>query len=249
MKKNAILDLAGVWDFVFREEGTPELNVTEIYFNDYAAVPGCFDLVHAYYLKRGTGYYRRFVDVEGEVELFSEGLGLRAKIYWDKKEIAKIDAPFSKNTFRFNAGPAGRHELIIAVNNEFDDSNSSMWRRDYDFYAHGGIYRKLTIKPAEAVFEKEIKILTADIECGKVDVTLVFDGEVANIAEAEIYFDNSLTADKIALLNGQGRAVLSVPDFKLWSPESPALHRAVIKVGDVVFEKTFGRNVKKHAVE
>ena len=86
------------------------------------------------------------------------------------KKIAEIDAPFSKSTFRFNAGENGRHELIIAVNNEFDDSNSSMWRRDYDFYAHGGIYRKLTIKTAEAIYEREIKILTADIDCGKVDI-------------------------------------------------------------------------------
>ena len=245
MKQTAFYNLAGMWDFVFRDAAIPEFDVTEISFNDFAAVPGCFDLVPAYYLKRGTGYYRTFVEIGGEVELFSEGLGLRAVIYWDRKKIAEIDAPFSKSTFRFNAGENGRHELIIAVNNEFDDSNSSMWRRDYDFYAHGGIYRKLTIKTAEAIYEREIKILTADIDCGKVDISLAFDGEVENISEAEVYFDNSLAAEKITLVNGQGRGVLTVPDFKLWSPEEPNLHHALIKVGDVSFEKTFGlREVK-----
>lgn len=240
MKKTAIFDLAGVWDFKFRDASDPEPDINEVCFDDFAAVPGCFDLVHAYYLKRGTGFYRRYVDAGGEVELFSEGLGLRGKIYWDRKLIADIDAPFSKNTFRFNAGDYGRHEIIVAVNNEFDDSSSSMWHRDYDFYAHGGIYRKLTLKPAEPVFEREIKILTADIDCGKVEITLVLDGEIKNISEAEVYFDNALAVNKITLLNGRGKAVLSVPDFKLWSPEAPNLHHAVIKVGDVVFEKTFG---------
>ena len=245
MNKTAVYELSGLWDFVFRDAAIPEFNVTKISFNDFAVVPGCFDLMSAYYLKRGTGYYRKFVEIGGEVELFSEGLGLRGVIYWDREKIAEINVPFSKNTFRFNAGEMGSHELIIAVNNEFDDSNSSMWGRDYDFYAHGGIYRKLTIKAAEKIFEREIKILTADIDCGKVDIALKLDGEVENITEAEIYFDNSTVAEKIILSHGQGRAVLTVPDFKLWSPEEPNLHHAVIKAGDVSFEKTFGlRKVK-----
>lgn len=232
--------LPELWEFFFQNAGEKRVDITEIDFNDFAAVPGCFDLMPKYYLRRGTGYYRTFVNIGGQVELYSEGLGLRGKIYWDKELIAEIDAPFSKNTFRFNAGECAEHELIIAVNNEFDDSNSSLWRRDYDFYAHGGIYRPITLKKAEAVFAEEIKIITSDIESGEVEITCVFDGEIKNIRETEIFFDNSLSANKLALSKGQGKAKFKVPSFKLWSPESPNLHKAVFKVGDVIFEKNFG---------
>ena len=115
-----------MWDFYFCRKSLAEIDVTEITFNDIAAVPGCFDTGHPYFLQRGTGCYRTFVEVGGEIELYSEGLGLRADIYWDKKKVAEIDAPFSKNTFRFDAGSEGRHELIFAVNNQFDDGKASL---------------------------------------------------------------------------------------------------------------------------
>lgn len=240
MKRQIKTELPAVWDFYFRKDDVPEAEIEKISFDDVAAVPGCFDLIPQYYLQRGTGYYRTFVDIGGQVELYSEGLGMRGTIFRDRKKVAEIDAPFSKNTFRFDAGEEGKHELIIAVNNEFDDSNSSLWRRDYDFYAHGGIYRPLTLKRAEAIFAEEIKIITSDIENGEVEITCVFKGDATDIKEAEIFFDNSLTAKKLALSKGQGTAKFNVPSFKLWSPESPNLHKAIFKVGDVVFERTFG---------
>lgn len=229
-----------LWEFSFQNAREKRADVAEIDFNDFAVVPGCFDLMPQYYLQRGTGYYRTCVEIGGEVELYSEGLGLRGTIFWDKKIVAEIDAPFSKNTFRFDAGAEGCHELIIAVNNEIDTSASSLWQREYDFYAHGGIFRPLTLKRAEAVFAEQIMISTADIEKGEVEITVVFKGDVKNIAEAQVKFDNSLTVNKIKLSNGCGKAKFAVPAFKLWSPESPNLHKAVFKVGDVIFEQTFG---------
>ena len=240
MQNTNQIPLESMWNFYFCKKSLAEIDVTEISFNDIAAVPGCFDTGHPYFLQRGTGCYRTFVDVGGEIELYSEGLGLRADIYWDKKKVAEIDAPFSKNTFRFDAGSEGRHELIFAVNNQFDDGKASLWRRDYDFYAHGGIYRPVTIRRAEAVFAREIKIITSNIDNGEVEISCVFDGDIKNISEAEIVFDNSLTVNKLPLTSGQGSAKFKVPAFKLWSPENPALHHASIKVGDVVFERNFG---------
>lgn len=229
-------ELAGIWEFDFSEMGT----VPQMLFKDVAPVPGCFDLMPEYYLKRGTGSYRRYVEIGGMVELYSEGLGLRGEIFWDGKKIAEVDAPFSKNIFRFDAGEFKKHELIISVNNEFDDSNSSLWRRNYDFYAHGGIYRRIAIRQAEKIFEREIKIITANIERGEVEITLDLDGEIGNISNAKIIFDNSVKEFSLELKQGKGKGIFAVPDFKLWSPESPSLHTAYIKVGDVVFEKTFG---------
>jgi hypothetical protein len=145
---SGVCDLSGIWQFTFVKSPISEIAVSELPFDSFAAVPGCYDLLPQCKFKRGTGVYRRNVEISGPVELTLHGLGLRGAVYWDGNLVGEIDAPFSKRIFRFEAGAAGTHELIIAVNNEFDTAPSSLFKTNYDFYAHGGIYRKVTIAPA-----------------------------------------------------------------------------------------------------
>ena len=84
-------ELAGLWDFAFLPEGTSlGDHLAGLRFETLTVVPGCFDLMPEYYLRRGTGVYRRQVEAGGEMELISGGLGLRGEIYWDRQRIAVI---------------------------------------------------------------------------------------------------------------------------------------------------------------
>ncbi len=238
---NITADLSGLWNFTFLPEGKfSELKTDQLQFDSLAAVPGCFDLMPEYFLKRGTGIYQREVYGGGNMELSSEGLGLRGKIFWDNQQIADIDAPFSKRTIRFEAGENGSHSLMIAVNNEFDDSPSSMFRRNYDFYAHGGIYRKMTLASADGVNVDELKILPLEPEKGKVQISVKFIGIAKNADYAEIRFDGGDEAQKLSLQNGAGTGVFTVPNPRLWSPEKPNLHNAEIRIDETAFSTAFG---------
>ncbi len=237
--ENQKQNLAGVWDFTFLPGNAAGTAVTGAKFDSRAAVPGCFDLMPGLYLRRGTGVYRRMVQAGGEMELTSDGLGLRAEIFWDKRKIAEIDAAFSKNVIRFDAGKCGEHELIIAVCNEFDDSFGSLFRRNYDFYAHGGIYRPLTLAPARKIRPDELKIIPLDLERGTVRISVRFSGKVLP-GKAEIFFDQQTAGAVLPLENGAGSAEFTVPDAKVWSPETPFLHRARIAAGGEEFPVRFG---------
>ena len=173
------------------------------------------------------------------MELFSEGLGLRGKIFWDNQKIAEIDAPFSKRVIRFDAGEYGTHSLVIAVNNEFDDSPSSMFRRNYDFYAHGGIYRGISLAPAKKIHAEEWKILPVDLKKGEVQISVKVSG-AAKKSQAEIRFDGQSEVQILPLKNGVGAGTFTVPNPRLWSPETPNLHQAEMTIEDISFTTTFG---------
>ena len=237
--KNQKQDLAGVWDFTFLPGNATGTAVTEAKFDSRAVVPGCFDLMPGLYLRRGTGIYRRTVEAGGEVELTSDGIGLRAEIFWDQRKIAEIDAPFSKNIIRFDAGACGEHELIIAVCNEFDDSFGSLFRRNYDFYAHGGIFRGLTLAPARKIQADELKVIPLDLERGTVRISVRFSG-AALPGQAEVFFDQQTAPAVLPLENGAGSAEFTVPEAKIWSPETPFLHRVRIAAGGEEFSTRFG---------
>ncbi|MBR4664609.1 MAG: hypothetical protein IKO93_12115, partial [Lentisphaeria bacterium] len=234
-------NLSGLWDFAFLPEGTSLADsLAGLRFETLAAVPGCFDLMPEYYLRRGTGVYRRQVEAGGEMELISDGLGLRGEIYWDRQRIAVIDAPFSRRSIRFDAGKSGRHELIIAVNNEFDDTPSSLFRRNYDFYAHGGLFRPVTLAPASAIRAEELKIIPLGPEKGTVRIAVRFSGKTAGLTQAEVRFDRQEKSLVLPLENGSGEQFFQVPSPHLWSPDDPFLHQAEISVGGEVFAVEFG---------
>ena len=241
MRANCRQDLSGLWDFAFLPEGTSlGGRLAGLRFETLTVVPGCFDLMPEYYLRRGTGVYRRQVEAGGEMELISEGLGLRGEFYWDGKQIATVDAPFSRRVIRFDAGKPGKHELIIAVNNEFDDTTSSLFRRNYDFYAHGGLFRPVTLVPAPAVRADELKIIPLEPEKGTVRITVKFSGEISGLKQAEIRFDRQAEPVILPLKEGIGEQVFQVPSPHLWSPDDPFLHTAEIQVGGEVFAVEFG---------
>jgi beta-glucuronidase len=231
--------LNGIWDFTFIPAGQ-EFSVNEVTFDTLAAVPGCFDLMPDYFLQRGTGVYRRLVNISGKVDLTFEGIGLRANIYWDKKLIKTIEVSFAKEIIRFNAGNQGEHELIVAVNNEFDDTPSSMHGRLYDFYAHGGIYRDVSISLSKKVFVEYAKIIPTNIETKEVELSLALGGEVENITSVAITFDDNSQTYTLPINNAKGKATFIVPNGKLWSPESPNLHQMNISIDSYVFTYQFG---------
>ena len=231
-----VCDLSGIWQFTFRPEALENLAPAQVEFDSYAAVPGCFDLLPQCKFKRGTGIYAREVEISGPVELTVNGIGLKGAVYWDGVLKEEIDVPFSKRVLRFDAGEASVHKLVIAVNNMFDPQPSSLFKPNYDFYAHGGIYRKVTIAPAKPVFAEEIKLLPLDIKEGTVEVALKFSGDTSSLESAELFWDESAAPVTLKLENGAGKGTFKVPAHKIWSPEAPNLHKVTIKAG--CFEKS-----------
>ena len=141
----ADLDLNGIWEFAFADKtaledaAKPDFTAT-----DKIAVPGVFDAMPKWLMKKGTGLYRRTFTLERPVDnawLVVDGMGLRGEFRIDGKKLGLVALPWSK--FELETGPlaAGTHTLFAALENRLDPERMKLFMPDYDFYSFGGFFR------------------------------------------------------------------------------------------------------------
>ena len=229
-------DLNGIWDFEFSKTDIKPENLT---FPNKITVPGCFDAMPEYAEKRGIGSYRRTVRCGGLVKLEFEAIGLRADILWDGKPIGKAVHPYSPEIFRFDAGPEGEHELVIMTDNRLEEGNSTLFYPFYDFYGYGGIYRNVRLTVLPPFYLDRAEVIPESIEDGTVLIRLFPGGEVPETFPVTIRFDGG-EERKFEVKRDQASFRCRVPDFRVWSPETPYLHRVEISIPDDSLSVEFG---------
>ena len=220
----ADIDLGGSWSFRF-EEGSP---LEEVAKGDFAAtdvvpVPACYDMLPKWYMKRGTGLYRREFTLEAPMSdavLVVDGMGVRAKFEVDGKVLGVHPYPYARLEIPVGPLSAGVHTIFAAVDNILEWPRVKMARPYYDFYLYGGFYHGVKLVERRP----KVFVRTLDYSAGKVEVEV--EGNHGDFA-AKVAFDGrgEASVDFIG-----GRAAVSVPDFRLWSPESPNLHKVSVKL-------------------
>ena len=213
------LDFGGSWSFRFEEGKSIEETAGAAFTaTDTMVVPGCYDTMPQWLLKRGTGLYRRSFTLDRPVEnawLVVDGMGLRGRFEIDGRDLGIHPYPYVRLELETGPLAAGEHTLFAALDNRFDWATNKLARQYYDFYLHGGFYHGVRL-----VFDnRKLFVRTRDIATGEVEI------EAVNFAERD--FDATLLFDgrnKVAATFRDGRATVRVPDFRLWSPESPNLH-------------------------
>ncbi len=237
MSRKRLLD--GIWDFAFFTTPLNEFSPDGVDYNSLMSVPGCFDTVEPYRLEHGLGVYRRRVAAAGNVRLTVGGLGLRARIFWDGRELGAVDTPFMTTQYYLDAGAAGEHELVIAVENVIDDTPGSQFHRNYDFYAYGGIFRSVTLEEFDAFCIDRVQVTPLDTTAGTVEVRLEIGGGFPDGATVEFDFDGA-AAGEFPLKSPRQTFELAMSAFQLWSPEHPHLHTLNVRVGSETAAAVFG---------
>ena len=216
------LSLDGLWDFSFSEGGSLAEATAEFVADGKMPVPGCFDMMPPWRMKRGVGSYRRTFSVWRDAPsacLVIKGMGLRARFWLDGREIGSSSLAWSELEFPIGALAAGEHVLVAAIDNTLLSGDAELFRPNYDFLASGGFYHGVEL----SFDNRKLFVRTRDYTNGKVEI------EAVNFREPD--FDATLLFDgknKVAAKFRNGRALVHVPDFKLWSPESPNLHTLTI---------------------
>ncbi len=218
------LSLNGSWEFRF-EEGKSLEEVANPAFEamDTMVVPACYDIFPKWFLKRGTGLYRRTFTLTQPVEnawLVVEGMGLRGDFRIDGKSLGVHPYPYSRLELETGPLDAGPHVLFAALDNRLDWETVKLVRPYYDFYLYGGFYRGVSL-----VFDhRKLFVRTRDYKSGTIELEAV-DFPAGEFA-AELCFDD-VHSVKVDFCDY--RATVCVPQFKLWSPEHPNLHRMTLK--------------------
>ena len=220
----ADLDLNGIWEFRFeeaksyRESASPAFEATDV-----IPVPGCFDMLPKWLCKRGSGLYRRTFRLDAAVEnawLVVDGMGLTGRFEIDGKDLGVHPYPYAKLEIPTGPLAAGEHTVFAVIDNRFDWDYQKLARPYYDFYCYGGFYHGVSL----AFENRKLFVRTRDFATGSVEVEAV--NFKARDFEATLVFDGK-NAVKATFRNG--RAAVRVPDFKLWSPDSPNLHTVTLK--------------------
>ena len=217
------VDLNGSWAFRFEEgKSIEEVGDPAFEATDTMTVPGCWDTMPQWFLKRGTGLYRRTFTLDAPVEnawLVVDGMGLRGDFRIDSKPIGVHPYPYARLEMETGPLSAGEHTLFAALDNRFDWTTMKLARPYYDFYFFGGFYHGISL----SFDNRKLFVRTRDYRKGIVEI------EAVNFKERD--FDAPLVFDgknEVKAKFKDGRATVSVPDFKLWSPKSPNLHTVTL---------------------
>ena len=224
-------NLNGVWSFGFYGEEIPAYPFVKA--TDFTSVPGCFDLIEPNCGKRGWAVYSRKVTCGGLVQLEIDGSGFVGNVWFDGKVIADLKHPYMPETFTFDAGNCGEHELAIVLNNEYNDQ----FHPFFDFYGYGGIYGDVTLTNVAPDHVTRLYISTEDYKTGKLHIRC----EAANnySGSAKLVFDTGYQLEA-NFVNGAFEVDVTLPEFKLWSIEEPNLHTLTVILPEDEFTETFG---------
>ena len=220
--------LNGLWNFSFENGRTLAMSV-----------PGCFDATPEFACKRGKAVYWREVFCGGYSELHLEGIGLRAEIFWDDKKIGEELTAYTPLSLRFNAGEKKNHILKIVCDNTVEETPESEFRRFYDFYGFGGIYRDVTLRELPETSFSYVKIIPLDPFAGKVKIHIELDGPEKTVTA-------KISNGQIFEFPGAGDFEFTINEPKLWSPENPELYSIVLSCGEDSYTARFGlRSIEK----
>lgn len=191
----ADVSLDGSWSFRFEEGKMLEAaSGADFPAADTIPVPACYDMMPKWYMKRGTGLYRRTFTLAAPMKdavLVVDGMGVRAKFEIDGKSLGVHPYPYARLEIPVGPLSAGEHTIFAAVDNTLAWPQVKMVRPYYDFYLYGGFYHGVKLVEREP----KVFVRTLDYRTGKIEVQ-VECGE---------------------------KKTMTVPDFKCWSPEEPNL--------------------------
>ena len=222
----ATLSLNGSWEFRFAEgQSASQVASTDFVATDTMVVPGCYDAMPKWFMKRGTGLYRRTFTLDRELPaawLVIDGLGLYGRFWIDGREIGVDDLPWSRVELATGALAAGAHTIVAAVDNQMDWSYQKLLRPYYNFQCWGGFFHGVSLTPDN----RKLFVRTRDYVKGTVEIELVNEEKVGGEGERrKLVFDGK---NEVEVVFRNGRATVNVPDFKLWSPDSPNLHTVAL---------------------
>lgn len=244
-KKRECCNLDGVWDFFFIEgdKNPDKLKPESIKYDEIMPVPGVFDATPKYAGKRGTGIYRTFIETDSLTNsvLKIEGLGLWAKIYVENEGISTIRIPYSGVTVDIPKSKKTKRELVIVINNMYDNELTPMFHQYYDFYGYGGIYRTIELQQLPECNIERVVVQTIDIEKGIVRLGITLAGETPEKQKFNIAFDDADAQEFSLNINDNEASIeLPVPNFELWSPKNPNLHTVTVTTDNDDITERFG---------
>ena len=227
-----VVSLDGLWDFAFPGPGDPrQIALAAVAYTDKMLVPAAFDALPAYAARRGIAVYRTHFRVPAgrRARLQFDGVGMWCAVHVDRQHLAEHSGGYSRFWVEVPAATTEERELVVVVDNQFDNERSPIQLEYYDWYQYGGITRTVQLHMLPSgPFLDAVAVETLQWRTGRVRVRARLGGCTALPA---LSFSVDGVPVKPANLTASGDTVtceLQVPDPRPWSPAAPNLHTLTV---------------------
>jgi beta-galactosidase len=232
-------NLGGIWEVWRGKAASDNVTWTKV------AMPHCFnardavDPDQAYY--EGPGWYRTSFPVanpypNGRTLLWFEGAGQRSAVYVGQKKLAEHVGGYDEFTVDItDAVKEGKAEVAVFCDNSRD--LETMPSDLSDFARYGGLYRHVHLVYVPAVSIERVHI-DSTVAGGK--ATVAVDTRLYNPTGAAVPGPIS-----VRVTDPSGKVVATSAKFTvdspaLWSPKTPNLYTATVKLGEQEVTERFG---------
>ncbi len=239
MTTHSDLSLDGIWDFAFLgridfEQWRPEAFAAA----EKTVVPSAFDALPAHAGERGAGAYRRVFAVPAghPAQLRFGAVSMRSRVFVDGQllhESACGYAPFWVDL------PPSQHEereLVVLADNRFDFEHVPMHEAYFDFYQYGGVLREVMLRllPKTGPSIDHVQVIPGKAYAsGEVTVRVRFGGECPAVVAVTLSFNGGAQeVMQVQVSDGAAEFAVKVPEPRVWSPETPHLHRLAVGLED-----------------
>ncbi|GAB3225147.1 glycoside hydrolase family 2 protein [Glycomyces halotolerans] len=237
-ERRPVTDLSGAWDFAFLGDVDPDgVDPGSVRFDDVMTVPGCFDATPAYAGRRGLVAYRTRVRVAqaGRHRLVFDGVHHWCRVFWDGEPIREHSGGFTQFYADIESADAGVAEVVVLVDNRFDDERSPLHLEYFDWYHYGGIARGAELHRLGDQWIEGLQVVTVDVDARRVSLSVDYRA-VDPTREARLEVEcggSTVVAETVELAKlGRIERTFELPGAESWSPSNPVLHRLSVRLGE-----------------
>jgi beta-glucuronidase len=237
--RRAVAPLDGIWDFAFLGDVDPDAaDVASIPFDNHMAVPGCFDATPAYAGHRGLAAYRTRVLLPDTAphRLVFDGVSHWCRVYVNGRALRDHAGGFTRFNVDLTGHQPGEAEVVVLVDNRFDDARSPLHQEYFDWYHYGGIARPVELQRLGSLWIDGLRVVTESLDPPTIRLALDYDaGAPPGRVGLAISCDGRLVLDEavdLAAESGPLERTVELPGAALWSPDAPNLHLLHVRLGD-----------------
>ena len=192
-------------------------------------------------------YRKKFEDLhlpEGRRLLLHFGaVDERCAVYWNGHKVGSHRNGYLSFSFDVTQFvQPGANELKVFVRDDTDEGKECRGKQTLEpggmfYHAQSGIWQTVWLETVPEIYLKDLRI-TPLLRDETVELKMVFSGEPEEGNEVRIFTDESEDAVTIPL-SREVKALVPVPEPRLWSPEHPELYSLRIEAGEDVVESYF----------
>lgn len=234
-----VVELDGVWDFAFLGDVNPqEIQINSLSFPDRMAVPGCFDATPTYAGKRGIAAYRTriFTPDAGPYRLIFHSVNNWCQVYLDGRLLTEHSGGFTRFAADFTGEDQKEYELVVLVDNSFNQERSPLHLDYFDWYHYGGISRPVELHRLGSAWIDRLKIVTEDFQARRLNITVQWstvnfpaETNLTLTLDGQTFFSEPIQLDAAS---GTFQRSFEFPGAALWSPKEPNLHLVHARLGE-----------------